>query len=216
MARKNKTPHHSLTFQSEQKLKSKLAIGDSKDLDKALESKRLCEKRKTFPDANLSYKERITIHKIYSWCTFKKYQEHCWYFLKWCKNNYSCKTLEECRPYANEWLETRSNLSAYTQKLEVCALAKLYDCTSIEFIPTPSRHRKDITRSRKPAKRDKNFSETKHKDFIDFCRGTGLRKSELKCLHGDQLLYKNGQYYIIVTRGAKGGWYREAPIIVVI
>ncbi len=48
MARKNKTPHHSLTFQSEQKLKSKLAIGDSKDLDKALESKRLCEKRKHF------------------------------------------------------------------------------------------------------------------------------------------------------------------------
>ena len=82
MARKKKTSHQSLVFPSEQHLTSKLAIGDSKELDKALESKRLCEKRKAFSNANLSYDKRIQIHKIYSWCTFKKYQEHCYYFLK--------------------------------------------------------------------------------------------------------------------------------------
>jgi hypothetical protein len=35
----------------------------------------------------------------------------------------------------------------------------------------------------------------------------------LKCLRGTQLVFKNGIYYIAVTSGAKGGRYRESPII---
>ena len=42
---------------------------------------------------------------------------------------------------------------------------------------------------------------------------TGLRRSELKVLTGDKLIYKEGQYYIKVDRGSKGGRYREAPVI---
>jgi hypothetical protein len=75
------------------------------------------------------------------------------------------------------------------------------------------RHRSGITRSRKEAKRDKNFSESKNKEFIEFCKATGLRKKELKCLRGTQLVFKSGIYYIAVTSGAKGGRYRESPII---
>jgi len=97
--------------------------------------------------------------------------------------------------------------------LEASALAKIYDCTTNDFVKTAVRHRSDITRSRKKAKRDKNFSETKNKEFIDFCKATGLRKQELKCLRGTQLIYKNGIHYIAVTSGAKGEKYRECPII---
>lgn len=50
-------------------------------------------------------------------------------------------------------------------------------------------------------------------EFIEFCKATGLRKKELKCLRGTQLVFKNGIYYIAVTSGAKGGRYRESPII---
>ena len=56
-------------------------------------------------------------------------------------------------------------------------------------------------------------SETKNQEFIDFCKATGLRKEELECLRGTQLVCKNGIYYIGVSRGAKGGRYRESPII---
>lgn len=33
---------------------------------------------------------------------------------------------------------------------------------------------------KKAAKHDKNFSETKDKEFIEFCKATELRKKELK------------------------------------
>ncbi len=213
MARNREKKHESLVHQVEGKLKSKLAIGQSKQQDKKSERALLKEKRKMDSKAMLSYEERITIHKIYSWGTFRDYQKHACYFVKWCKENYNCKTLSECRKYVDEWLISRSTLSAYTIKLEASALAKLYDCTTNDFVKTEVRHRSDITRSRKMAKRDKNFSETKNKEFIEFCKATGLRKQELKCLRGTQLIYKNGIYYIAVTSGAKGGRYREAPII---
>jgi hypothetical protein len=35
-----------------------------------------------------------------------------------------------------------SILSAYTQKLEACALAKIFDCTTDDFIKTAVRHRR--------------------------------------------------------------------------
>lgn len=212
MAR-NRKKKESLVYQVQKNLESKLVIGESKANDKALEAYRLREKKKDNPKAQLTYEERITIHKIYSWKSFRDYQHNSCTFVKWCKAKYKCKTLEDCRPYVNDWIKSLTHYSPYTQKAYVCAVAKLYNCTSLDFTATPTRHRTDITRSRSDTKRDKNFSMENHKEFIAFCRGTGLRKSELECLRGDQLLYKNGQYYIAVTRGAKGGRYREAPII---
>ena len=91
------------------KLKSKLAIGQSKQADKKAEHGLLKEKRKETPNAMLSYKVRITIHKIYSWGTFRDYQKHACYFVKWCKECYHCKTIEECRAYVDEWLTERSD-----------------------------------------------------------------------------------------------------------
>lgn len=213
MSRNRKKNHESLVHQVQVKLQSKLAIGQSKQKDKEKERALLAEKRKTSPHAMLSYEERITIHKIYSWGTLKDYLKHACYFVKWCKEHHNCSSLDECRSYVDEWLASRSILSAYTQKLEASALAKVFDCTTENFIKTATRHRSDITKSRNKAKRDKNFSEAKNKEFIDFSKATGLRKEELKCLRGTQLIYKNGVYYIGVSHGAKGGRYRESPII---
>lgn len=212
MAR-SREKHESLVHQAEMKLKSKLAIGQSKHDDKLADKAKRKEKKKTGSSEKLTYEESITMQKIYTWNTFRDYLKHACYFVKWCKEHYSCRTLDECRQYVDEWLTTRLVLSPYTQKLEACALAKVYDCSSEDFIKTGVRHRAGITRSRKSAKRDKNFSKAKNKEFIEFCKATGLRKNELKCLRGTQLIKKNGLYYIAVTRGAKGGRYREALII---
>ena len=84
MARKREKKHESLVHQVEGKLKSKLAIGQSKQTDKKTEHGLLKEKRKENPKAMLSYKEHITVHKIYSWGTFRDYQKHACYFVKWC------------------------------------------------------------------------------------------------------------------------------------
>lgn len=152
---------------------------------------------------------------IYSWNTYRAYLKHACYFVNWCKKQYDCKTLDDCKPYAAAWIATRSNLSAYTLKLEASALAKLYQCTAADLcIKTSSRKRANIKRSRGSAKRDTHFNENAHAELVAFCRSTGLRRAELKALRGTSLyLDADGQYNIHVTSGSKGGRERYAPVI---
>ena len=182
----------SLTYQVKQVFDSKLKIGESRH------------------EAKISGEDR---EGIYSWSTYKTYLKHASYFAKYCKAEHGCKTIEECRKYADEWLMTRRELSAWTQKMEVAALCKLYGDTSESYIKTPDRHRADIVRSRGDAVRDKHFSEEKNKDLVQFCKATGLRRSELSKLTGDRLVYRDGEPYLSVTKGTKGGKPRLAPII---
>lgn len=153
---------------------------------------------------------------IFSWSTYKAYTKHARYFLTWAKSKYKCKTLAQARQYADEWLQLRIDIekkSAYTVKLELSALCKLYGDTAADYIPTPPRLRKNIVRSRRQAVRDAHFSEANHADFCEFARSTGLRRAELKALTGDKVLQENGQWYIIVNKMSKGRRPRKAPIV---
>jgi hypothetical protein len=126
------------------------------------------------------------------------------------------RTLAECRRLAERWIQygISRGLSAYTLKLQVSALAKLYGCKTADFtIKTPVRKRENITRSRGPAARDKNFSVENHKDLITFCRCTGLRRAELAQIRGTDLIAQDGQYYLNIKRGTKGGRPRVSPIV---
>ena len=195
----------SLTKQIQDIFDSKLAIGESKYQDKL-------EGKKTFNDITA-----LTQDKIYSWATYKSYMKQANYFAKYCKEQYGCRTLDECKPYINEWLQKQieEGKSAYTQKLRACSLAKLYNCKSTDFIKTEVRNRENISRSRGVKVRDKHFAEHKHKDLVEFCRATGLRRKELRVLTGDKLVYKKEEdkYYIKVNVGSKGGRERLAPVI---
>ncbi|MBQ9199846.1 MAG: hypothetical protein IJ141_06660 [Lachnospiraceae bacterium] len=72
-------------------------------------------------------------------------------------------------------------LSAYTLKLDAAALAKLYQCPTEEFgVELPPRRRENITRSRGHAVRDDSFSLSNNAEIVNYCRGTGLRRQELK------------------------------------
>lgn len=195
----------SLTKQIQDVFDSKLVIGKSKYQAKI-------EGKKTFNDITA-----LTQDKIFSWGTYKSYMKQANYFAKYCKEQYGCRTLDECKPYINEWLQKQieEGKSAYTQKLRACSLAKLYNCKSTDFIKTEVRNRENITRSRGVKIRDKHFAEHKHQDLILFCKSTGLRRAELKVLTGDKLVYKKEEdkYYIKVDAGAKGGRERLTPII---
>lgn len=187
MGHKNKK---SLIRQVQERLDSMLAIGESKYEDK---------------------KTDLTKRKIYSWSTYKSYLQHCCQFVRYCRDQHYCKNLADCRQYVGEWMESRKDLSAYTQKLSASALCKLYSESIEELgITTKRAVRSEITRSRGTTKRDAHFSEQKNADFVEFCRSTGLRRSEITKLRGDQLVERDGQYYICIT--GKGGRYREAPV----
>ena len=190
MSHRNK---RSLVRQIQDVYDSKLAIGESKHQDKI---------------------NGTASGKIYSWSTYSTYLRHANYFGAWCKEQHGCKTLDDCRPYVKEWMDSRSNLSAYTRKMEVCALGKLYGCKSEDFgVDTGHRVRADITRSRLDAVRDSHFSYERNSDLVDFCRSTGARRRELSCLTGDKLIERDGQYFVRFDVGTKGGRVREAPVI---
>ena len=177
----------SLICQVAENLKSKLAIGESKHNDKinGIDSR----------------------NKIYSFGTYNTYLQQSVQFVKWCKTKHKCKTLDECKQYADEYLKLNidKGMSPYTLKLQVAALCKLYSCSSTDFIPTPTRKRKNITRSR-----NTNIKCTT--DFERFCLCTGLRRREITALRGTALIEENGQYYIAVHNG-KGGRRRIVEIV---
>ncbi len=181
-----------LVYQIKQTLDSKLAIGRSRHEDK-----------KTGADKD----------RIYSWSTWHSYVKHANYFAAYCKDRYGCKNLVECRQYADEWLQSRSDLSAYTLKLEVATLSKLYGDTADDYVSVKQRNRSDISRSRGDAVRDRNFNEDRNRELVDFCLSTGLRRNELESLRGDSLVYIDDKPYIYVHAGSKGGKERYAPII---
>lgn len=189
MGHKNKK---TLTKQIQDRFDNMLAIGESKKEAK---------------------KDGTYIEHIYSWNTYRTYMKHANYFAQYCKNKYCCQTLEECRQYADEWLESRADLSAFTLKLEVSALAKLYRETSNDFVKVKSRQRKNITRSRGEKVRDSHFSEKRNAELVDFCKSTGLRRRELALLTGDKLRKIDGKHQILIDKGAKGGRKRMVPII---
>lgn len=192
MAR-NREKKGSLLHQVKTALDEKLAIGESKFEDKKIGA---------------------TADKIYSWNTYKTYLKHNIYFIQWAKETHQIKSLDEGKKYVNEWLEIREKqgLSAYTVKLETSALIKLYNISSDEIYKSNARYRANIQRSRGEKVRDKHFSEEKHKDLVKFCRATGLRRAELQQLRGTDLIEINGEPFICVSRGAKGGRHRNIPL----
>ena len=196
MGYKNKK---SLILLVKEQLDSKLAIGSSKQQAKI----------------NGTYK-----NYIYSWGTYKTYLQQCCQFVRWCKQqaqqdgSRQPRTLENCREYIGRYMEHMEAYSAYTQKLVLSALCKLYSEYPTEGRPfdlpdqQQSRHRANITRSRKHVERDQHFSEERNTDIVTFCRCTGLRRAELQQIRGIDL---DGSS-LMVYRGTKGGRVRIVPV----
>lgn len=204
-----------LKMQSKDVLQSFVCLGRSKFQDK----ENAIAEYKALKDCNLiqqtqqEYVNEKLRDKIYSINTYKYYVKHINYFLEWAEKEHKCKTLKQCRKHVNEWLKKRVNegLSAYTLKLEAAALGKLFQEPTTNFITLPKRQRENITRSRGRAKNDYGFSLENNSEIINFCRGTGLRRSELASLKKDQLCIENGEYWLKIK--GKGGRQRNALIV---
>ncbi|MDF2883418.1 MAG: hypothetical protein K0R54_3975 [Clostridiaceae bacterium] len=152
---------------------------------------------------------------IFSWATYNTYLKQCTEFSEWVKNKYNCKTLDQAKQYATEYVEGRvdAGLSAWTTKLDASALAKLYKTTSKDLgIKTPTRHRVNVKRSRGVKNHDKYFSEYNNKDLVGFGKGTGLRRRELGAVTPGDIYKSGGQVFVHVKNG-KGGKVREVPVL---
>lgn len=190
MGHKNK---ESLKYQIQKNLESKLCTGESKHQAKI---------------------NGTASEGIYSYNTLKTYMKHCNYFADYCKSNYGAKTLEQCKPYVNDYIQSRreQGISAYTQKAQLSAIGKMYGESFFDKVKTDTRHRADITRSREDTVRSRHFSEKANAELINFCKNTGLRRSELESIKSNCLIEKNDSYYIHIENG-KGGKERDVYIL---
>ncbi len=139
-------------------------------------------------------KAGISADGIYSYNTFKTYMQHINKFLRFVKHEHPEATnLRKARKYTLEWLkdleaqtDAKGNprYSAFTLHTAAKSLAKLYGITQADndYYTPPRRERSEIKRSRTAVDMDKHFSVTNNAELINFCRGTGGRRSELKKL----------------------------------
>ena len=184
----------SLTRQVQEVLQSKLHAGDSKHLDK--------------------HSTTGTESKLYSFSTFRTYLNIGVKFTQFCKEQYGCKTLEQCKPYITDYIAHRETYcSAYTTKLDVSALNKLY---GTDIRSSKSRSRTAVTRSRGAKEMDKHFSPTKNAELVSFLQSTGLRRAEATHARGCDLRPCSaspvGLGIYVRPSGAKAGRPRVAPL----
>lgn len=160
--------------------------------------------------------EADTKNKIYSKATFKTYKQQFKHFADWLEQAHpEAKTLEDARAFVDEYLKHLIELerSAYSISTAKAAIAKIMGVEATQFIATPPRLRADIKRSRGEAVRDKHISEKKEEELARFTSATGLRRKEMTMIRAEDLFFENGQAYLNVTQGTKGGKPRVAKIV---
>lgn len=198
----------SIIYQVIERLKSLQRFGESKHLAKQEEKIRCLEEGRTWNPAR--------VEGIYSFKTYHVYKEHCLDFANWVRDEKQVRDLDQARQYVGEYLQKQidEGKSAWTIRLKAAACAKLYGCSSNEFgVKLPTRAREDIHRSRVERSHDKNFSECRNRDLVEFCRATGLRRKELeRVTWRDVYRDERGRVMVHVEQG-KGGREREVPVL---
>lgn len=160
--------------------------------------------------------EADTKNKIYSKATFETYKQQFRHFADWLdKAHPEAFTLEDARGFVDEYLRHLIELerSAYSISTAKAAIAKVMGVEATQFIVTPPRLRADIKRSRGVAERDKHISDKKEEELARFTSATGLRRKEMTMITAEDLFFENGQAYLNVTKGTKGGKSRVAKIV---
>ena len=160
--------------------------------------------------------EADTRNKIYSKATFETYKQQFRHFADWLEQAHpEAVTLEDARGFVDDYLRHLIELerSAYSISTAKAAIAKVMGVEATQFIATPPRLRADIKRSRREAERDKHISDKKEEELARFTSATGLRRKEMTMIKADDLFFKNGQAYLNINKGTKGGKPRIAKIV---
>lgn len=160
--------------------------------------------------------EADTKNKIYSKATFETYKQQFRHFADWLEKAHpEAFTLEDARGFVDEYLRHLIELerSAYSISTAKAAIAKIMGVETTQFIATPPRLRADIKRSRGVAERDKHISDKKEEELARFTSATGLRRKEMTMIRAEDLFFENGQAYLNVDKGTKGGKSRVAKIV---
>lgn len=183
----------SIIRQTVERLQDMAAYGDSKHADK------------------LANGGKPAVDKIYSYETMRNYLDAATQFADWARSTHGCRTLDEAQQHTGEYLQQRMDrgLSAWTVRRDAAALGKLYQCKTTELGATlPIRHRADVTQHRGD-KSAGHFDVERHKDLVDLCRATGLRRHEVAQLRPSDISKDSQGRVIVHVQQGKGGKTRD-------
>ena len=200
----------SIIKQTLNRLDSLMAIGQSRFAAKQ-------EARAQAQSAGTTAPWSMTTNHIHSHTTRKTYQQQVLSFVAWARDTQQIRLLEQIDERADElattWLQEHLAIGAspYTLQVQRAALRLFFTRRDLaQTVEIPKRSREAITRSRQSARRDQ-LDEHKHQPLIEFLKGCGLRRSEVRDLRVHDISLETGSVFVVITNG-KGGKARTVPV----
>ena len=162
--------------------------------------------------------------RIHSHGTRNTYQRTLVAFAKWAGKKYGVRFLKEldarAEELATEYLNKRLAMhkKADTLQTERSALRLFFSRRDLAAqVIIPQRTRENITRSRRPTVRSREFQPANWQPLIRFLDATGLRDAEVKRLQVEDILVhgpETGGAEVTIKKGhGKGGRPRQVPVL---
>lgn len=156
---------------------------------------------------------------IYSAATLKTYIRRASAAMRWMQETYGIRYIRDGRKHVSEYLRMRilSGISPHTIYVDACALAKLYQCSYLDFgVLLPPRSRDQVTRYNNITHKTlRNFQEAEP-DIFTLAIGTGQRNHELRLTapkHYQFSANESGNLMGSVWIKGKGGRRRRTEIL---
>jgi integrase len=161
----------------------------------------------------------VSTGKIFSHSTRKTYQQQVLAFINWVKATYQINRPAHLDERADELVAEylrkgiAEGKSPYTLQTQRSALRLFFGWQVAASVELPRRTQEAITRSRLPAKHDKNFQPNNWPTQVLFARATGLRRAELRDLRIREVYTNECGQLVVYVKNGKGGKSREVPVL---
>lgn len=190
MGKKSKITHQALN-----NLQKQTRYGQSKHL----------AKEQAKEEAKKAGEKVRAIKGIYSTRTYNSYAKVCRQFIQeTLKTHPEVKTFDDCRPYVEEFLESKkdNDASAWTLHQYGSALASAYDCSKKDFnFEYPERSRASIKRCRNEHSSDYRYPEERWDKAKILLKATGCRRMEALRLRKEDFRERNDGNLEVFKRG---------------
>lgn len=140
--------------------------------------------------------------------TEKQYRNHAIKFANWCKEQYGCRTLDECSAHIQDYadflvVQGRSPFTVHTYLAGICRICGV----PLADIQKPIRVVAENTRSRgtKAVDERKDAGREVSPRLYDFASIVGIRRNEYLHLTPDDLVFDDFGHPCVLVRKGKGG-----------
>ena len=142
--------------------------------------------------------------------TYKTYLKYARRYVQFCRENYNCRSYEECRSleFAQGYCDTlKENYSPSSIHLFMVSVTAAFNLP-LRKIDKPIRHTAEYTRGRKEKftpQTAEDLNDPKWSRLVLFQKRAGLRRAELEKLCGRNFKKDESGYWCIEVRKGKGG-----------